>query len=289
MIPKVSVIIVSWNVREYMSRCLQSLEKCKNDGIEVIVIDNASTDGSADYIRQAFPTVTLITNTDNRGFGKAVNQGIVAAFSEYCFVLNPDTEVPCGAIARLYEFMETHHKVGIAGPHLITKAGTTIPSVRGNPTFVSQALVLLKLHHVLGFLPTLMRYFKRGFDYRKEQEVTQIMGTAMMIRKKVIDQVGGFDESFFLLFEEVDFCKCVKSVGWQICYVPSVEIIDYASQSFRQLTAVARARLFNTSLLYYAKKHWKKWQWRIMQILNYPSLGLAVLAQVFNIKPRVRP
>ncbi len=287
---KISVIIVSWNVRELIRACVKSLVNQDPAEKEIIVVDNASSDNTVDALRREFPQIIILANEKNKGFASAVNQGFKIARSPILFLLNPDTEVTPGALEAIVARMQAlPQQTAIVGLHLVTRSGQTIHSVRTLPTPWSQALVLLKLHHVLGFLPSLQNYFMRNFDYNHEQAVEQVMGSAMVIRHSLVQEIGTFDEKFFVFFEEVDFCARALKAGKKILYLPDIKIMDHAGQSFRQLTPIERAKLFNASFLLYATKYWEKSTVKIMTILSRISMVLAFMVQWFSIKPKVRP
>lgn len=254
---KVSFIIVSWNVEELLKECIQSiLRRSYFFPIEVIVIDNASRDGSVTMVSQNFPSVKLICNDKNKGFGAACNQGIAAAMGEYIFLLNPDSTLEDSALETLVSYMDTHPDVGMSAPQIRNGDGSIQQSIRGFPSSFSQLLILLKLRRWAPSLKALRRYFALDFDYTKnEQEVDQPMGAAMIIRSSVLKKIGVFDEQFFLWFEEVDLCKRMRDAGYAIRYISSAHVVHYTGKSFSQQSILERQKNFFRSCGRYVRKH----------------------------------
>jgi N-acetylglucosaminyl-diphospho-decaprenol L-rhamnosyltransferase len=253
-----SIIIVNWNVRDYLRRCLASIPK-QHGGytIETIVVDNASTDGSLDMLRHEFPWVTVEPLRSNRGFARANNAALSKAQGRYVFILNPDTEIQGKAIETMIRYMDNHLKCALVAPQIVNPDGSFQEgSVRRDPTFVSQVIILLKLQHAVAKQPMLQRYYATDFKPEHEQQIEQPMGAALFIRKSVLDRVGHFDEGFFLWFEEVDLCKRLRNAGEQIWYLPVVTIMHHGGKSFEQALPLAKQRLYNKSALHYFSKHY---------------------------------
>ncbi|MBI4272288.1 glycosyltransferase [Candidatus Uhrbacteria bacterium] len=254
---KLSIIIVSWNVNALLERCVQSIqEKVPQESAhEIIVIDNASYDGTSDMVRASLRGVKLIANKENRGFAAACNQGIRESRGEYVVFLNPDTELQKKTFEPLIDFLDTHQDVGIVGPRIMGGDGKVQHSVRGFPTPFVSLLIFLKLDRVLKFLPPVRKYYCLDFEYARTQEVDQPMGACLMIRKKVLDTIGMFDERFFLWFEEVDLCRRVREGGWKIFFVTDSSLTHRKAQSFSQQSIITRQMNFYTSASAYLLKH----------------------------------
>jgi GT2 family glycosyltransferase len=234
--------------------------------------------------REKFPQVDLTASTENLGFAKGNNLAIKKAHGRYILLLNPDTEILENALEKMVRFMDAHPECGIAGCKLLNQDLSLQPSVRAFPDLWSQIFILLKIHHLFPHSKAMYKYLVQGFDYEKTQEVDQVMGAFMMIRKEVFDKIGMLDENFWIWFEEVDFCKRTKGAGWKILYTPEAKIIHLYGQSFKQAMGVKKQKDFNRSLSYYFKKHGTKGEWLAIQILRPLSLVLAWLAQTFTKK-----
>jgi len=297
-----SIIIVNFNVKPLLSRCLESIfQEAQGLSYEVIVVDNASDDSSVEYLKDLvskrkelhpvkssafgrgaaeplFNRVKVIFNDKNLGFAKANNQGFKIAQGEFILFLNPDTETKPGALEKMIEFMKKNPDCGIAGPTLLGVNGKIQDSVRSFPGLFSQILIFLKLHHLFPLLRVFKKYFLYSFDYQKEQEVDQVMGAFLLTRREVIEEVGAFDENFYIWFEEVDFCFRAKKASWKVIYTPGSQILHYGGKSFAQIASFKKQKIFNQSAIYYFKKHHPRYQSLILEILNPLSLFLALLA-----------
>lgn len=278
-----SIIIVNWKVKDLLEKCLRSIfEQTKNISFEIFVVDNNSGDGSVEMIQAKFPQVNLTASAENLGFAKGNNLAIKKARGRYVLLLNPDTEILDNALEKMVRFMDAHPECGIAGCKLLNPDLSLQPSVRAFPSFASQIFILLKIHHLFPHSKAMYKYLVQDFDYEKTQEVDQVMGAFMMIRREAIEKIGLLDEKFWIWFEEVDFCKRAEAAGFKILYTPEAKIIHLYGQSFKQAMGVKKQKNFNRSLSYYFKKHGTKGEWLVIQILRPISLVLAWLAQTIK-------
>lgn len=281
----VSIIIVSWNVKPYLQQCLRSIFRYTKDiSFEVIVVDNASRDGSADMVATDFPQVKLIHNLKNRGFGAANNQGLAVATGQYIVFLNDDTEIQENIFLTLVKRFQNDHdatkKIGVLGCRLVNPDGSQQDSVRAFPKVFDQTIVLLKLHHL--FPQVLNRYLQKQFDYTLEQKVEQVMGAFMFVPKSVLKIVGGFDEAFFNWFEEVDFQQRILRAGFTVQYTPVVSCVHVKGSSFGQLSKPISQRMFNRSMRIYFYKHHSRLAYWWISVLSPISVGLAYVAQIIR-------
>lgn len=253
----VSVLIVTWNSSSTIVACLRAATAQAHEvSGKVIVVDNASSDGTPDLIRKEFPDVRMIANAENVGFAKANNQAARCAEGGYLLVLNPDTELRPGAVNAMREVLERDSTVAVVGPHLRYPDLRHQDSVRRFPTIASHALLLLKLSNVFPMLPAMRRYYAKDFKYEKEAVVDQVMGAAMMIRGSVFRDLNGFDESYWIWMEEVDFQKRVHDRGLRVVYTPNAEVVHHLGVSFSQTALSSRARRFaRSSVVYFFKHH----------------------------------
>lgn len=251
----ISVIIVTWNVCDELRRCLASLGESTAAPREIIVVDNDSSDTTREMIQKEFPRVTLIANEKNEGFAGAVNKGATCAHGDVFFILNPDTRVFPDTLDRLDETFATHPRAGVIGTMITNPDGSLQHSVRAFPTVVSQIFVLLKLHNFFPNLPPLQSYYRWDFDYTREQSVDQVMGASFAVRREVFERLNGFDEAFWIWFEEVDFCKRARAIGWDVLYVPSARILHEKGRSFAQVHPLIREWWLIRSMNHYFWKH----------------------------------
>ena len=220
---KLSVVIVSYNVRELLTACIDSVVKAA-EGIdtEVFVVDNDSADDTVEVIARDYPSVHLINNKENLGFSKANNIAIRQSEGEYVLLLNPDTVVAEGTLRGAVEFMDQHPEAGGAGVRMHNADGTLAPeSRRAVPT------PMVAARKMLGFTK---RYYMSYLPWDKPGKIEVISGAFMMLRRKAIDQVGMLDEDFFMYGEDIDLSYRLLKGGWQNWYLP-LDIIHYKGQS----------------------------------------------------------
>jgi N-acetylglucosaminyl-diphospho-decaprenol L-rhamnosyltransferase len=252
--PDLSVIIVNWNVRDLLRRCLHSilanLPACQ---LEIIVVDNGSTDGSPEMVRTEFPQVHLLANPDNRGFTGANNQGLAVARGRYVLLLNPDTEVVGDALETLVAFADVHPDVGVVGPQLLNPDGTVQSSRRRFPTL---ATALLESTWLQPYAPRrlLARYYVLDRPDDEVQDVDWVTGAALMARREAVEQVGPLDEGFFMYSEELDWCRRFRAAGWRVVYLPTARVIHHEGKSSEQVLP-ARHIHFQTSKIRYFRKY----------------------------------
>ncbi len=254
--PDLSIIIVSWNVRDLLHACLLSLTSgpCPLT-TELIVVDNASADGSAEMVAAEFSQARLIANASNRGFTAANNQGLAQAQGRYVLFLNPDTEVVGDALATMVAYMDVHPAVGALGPQLRYGDGSPQPSRRRFPTLATALFESTPLawHWPPACNPWARRYHMADTPDDQTQTVDWVVGAALLVRRAALDQVGGFDEGYFMYSEELDLCRRIKAAGWEIHYFPHAQIIHHEGKSSEQVVA-ARHIYFHTSRVRYFRK-----------------------------------
>jgi GT2 family glycosyltransferase len=274
--PPISVIIVSWNVKEYLKYCLDSLKIGVKDSLcEVVVVDNASGDGSADMVREYYPWVKLMALEKNVGFAAANNLAFKQTNGEILLLLNPDTEVENGFFEVLLDFYKQSSSVGVVGGKIINKNGTIQPSVRRFPGLWSSLLDSLKL---LRRFPALApHYLAKDFDYSKTQMTDQVMGACFAIRRELWQKLNGFDEDFWIWFEETDFCKRVWQEGIEVWYNHQMVIKHIGAASFNQLSYLERHKLFTHSLLHYLSKHNSRIIWFLVWLASRPMFLITYL------------
>jgi len=283
-----SVAIVSWNVAPLLDRCLRSIyaslsqkvEKlgtsppksprgqrplgvsstsCRPLTIEVIVVDNASTDGSAQLVRESHPQVQLIANPTNAGFARANNQAIAKSQGRFILLLNSDTEVLGDALARMVGYMEAHPEVGVLGPQLLNADGSVQPSRRRFPTLATAFVESTIVQPWCSQGRLLSRYYVRDVPEDLPQEVDWLVGACLMVKRQVVEEVGSLDEHFFMYSEEMDWCYRIKRKGWKVAYLPTAQVIHHEGKSSEQAVA-SRHIYFNSSKVYYFHKHFGHWQ-----------------------------
>jgi len=254
MSANVAAIVVSYNVRELLLACLASLEAARRRGelSTIVVVDNASHDGSADAARCEFPTVTVI-EAPNNGYGAGANVGIAATNEEYLLILNPDTVVQPGSVAELTRYLNSHPEVGLVGPRLRYPDGSIQPTRRRFPQRLTPLFESTIFERWWPGNPWSRHYHLRDVPDDGPQEVDWVVGAAMLVRREAIEQAGPFDESFRMYSEEVEWCWRLRRFGWTIAYNPSAEITHHEGASTIQNVA-ARLVDFDTSRVHLANR-----------------------------------
>lgn len=220
------VVIVTYNSLTFIGDCLESLANYPPSlmPMQVWVVDNASSDGTAAYVRQHFPAVQVIENRRNLGFAGGCNSGIRASAGEYVLLLNPDARVSAGALDVLLSYMARFPQAGAAGPLLFGEDGEVQPSCRSFPTLRAVALRGLGLDRLFPSSRLLQRYLLSDWDHREARPVDWVLGACMLLRRQALERVGLFDEGFFMYYEDIDWCLRAKREGWQIHYVPQARV-----------------------------------------------------------------
>ena len=266
-----SVIIVNWNTRDLLLQCLESVYQsvCGKE-IEVFVVDNGSIDGSLSVARERFPETRFIENRKNLGFAKANNQALGLSSGDYILLLNPDTLVKNGAIEKLLAFMEAHPGAGGAGAQLLNSGGTRQNSIANFPSLATELIPKRLLRWL----------FPKAFPgkekkYSEPIEVDSVIGACMILRREVIEQVGGLDEDYFLFMEETDWCYRMRKAGWKIYHIPQAEVYHFQGKSVEVKKMKAKVEYYRSRYLFF-KKHKGGLQWLVLHM----GLTIRLLAEL---------
>ena len=274
--PEISIVVVNWNTRDLLRACLKSIYANMDDiAFEVIVVDNASQDDSADMVEQEFPDAVLIRSKENLGFTGGYNTGLRRARGDFLMIVNSDLELLPGSAAGMMDFMKKHPDVGMVGPKLISPDGTVQVNGQRFPTFIREVLGLTRLYRNrfirewhdmnLGPLRT---------DFTVDAEVDALAGACLLTTRAVVDAVGLLDERFFMYYEDVDWCLRVKQAGWKVYYLGDVGVIHVASQSaIKYGLPKANAVLFASQYLYW-RKHQGLLRAGALRLLSYWLLAM---------------
>jgi GT2 family glycosyltransferase len=221
----VSVVVVTWNSLGTIERCLRSVE-----GVETIVVDKGSTDGTVAFVGEHFPAVTLVEQ-ENRGMGGGNNTGIRRARGRYVFLLNADAWVVGGGLAALVAVADAKPRAAVVGPRLLNPDGSLQRSVRGDPTLWRLATEYLFLRKLAPRSRLLNAFYGAGFAYDRPLEVESLYGAALLVRRAAADEVGLFDESFFMFSEETDWLRRFREAGWKVIFSPAGEVVHVGGAS----------------------------------------------------------
>ncbi|MFA5247683.1 MAG: glycosyltransferase family 2 protein [Patescibacteria group bacterium] len=269
-----SIIIVSWNVRECLKDCLSRIFLSQTDFfLEVFVVDNNSADETAAMVRADFPQVKLIANSENRGFAKANNQAFRESIGRYALLLNPDTLSNEKTFNNLINWLDDNQQASISGCLLLDEDNKILKHVRKFPTLFDQLVIILKAPHI--FPAVLNNYLRKDFNYSVAQKVDSVRGGFMAIRRETLSKIIGeerlkkgelLDERYFLWFEEVDLCRSAHAVGLEVWYTPDTSCVDLVGASFSQLPRLNTQKYFRASMLKYFKKWHPAWQVFILRL-----------------------
>ena len=273
----VSIVIVNWNTREMLGDCLASV--CQTAGhleMEVLVVDNGSTDGSAEMVRASFPQVHLIENADNVGFAQANNQAVRESNGRYVVLLNSDTEVHPGALERLVQFMDLDPEAGGCGPRLLNADGSLQASCHPMLTPGREFWRLV-------FLERLWRratYPQHRWDVEAPRQVEVIKGACLLLRRKALEQVGPLDEQYFMYTEEMDLCYRLAQAGWELWWVPQAVVTHHGEASSKQVREAMYVQLYRSKVQFYRKtggEHRAAYFKRLVRLAYWPRLAVATL------------
>jgi len=216
----IAIIIVNWNTRDILGQCLQSVFASQTaKQFEVWVVDNGSSDGSKQMIKDSYPRTRLISNCDNVGFARANNQAVELSSGDYVMLLNPDTMVEKDVIEILANYLDENPEIGAVGPRLLNPDGTLQESAYPEPTLVREFWRMFHLDRFYYYA----EYPMDSWSEKEAKEVDVLMGACLLIRRKALDQVGLLDEEFFVYSEEVDLCTRIRNYGWRISWLPKIQ------------------------------------------------------------------
>jgi len=297
-----SIVIVNWNTRDLLTQCLESvasdpdlsIERGENlsatsltppagHGLwptEAWVVDNASSDGSSQMVRERFPWVRLIENRKNLGFAAANNQAMRQAQGRYVLLLNSDTEVRPGALPALLQFMEDHPSAGAGGARLLSCDGSLQLSCHPMLTPGREFWRLLFLDRIW----PRASYPMHHWDPDLPRRVEVIKGACLLLRREALDQVGLLDERYFIYTEELDLCYRLAQAGWELWWVPQAEVLHHEAQSTRQVAEEMYVQLYRSKVQFYRKsggpnqvQRFKRW----LRLAYWPRLAASTLGSSF--------
>jgi len=246
----ISFIIVNWNTRDLLRGCLDSIAiTVKIPTYEIIVVDNASSDGSTDMLAREYPSVQVIANAENRGFGAANNQAFAVMKGRYALLINTDAVLTEGAVEKLWRFAEAHPRAAIVCGQLLNADGSKQNSIAAFPTMLSLFLNTSLLEYLFPG-----RYPSKRYEHREPLEVESAIGACMMVRSQALKEVSFFDERYFFFFEETDLAYAMKRAGWAVYQVPDAHIYHFQGQSIGHNTQ-SRIEFYRSRYQFLRKWH----------------------------------
>ena len=286
-----SICILTWNQPDLLPRCVAScLAEIQRERIaaEIIVIDNASPDGSPQKVANLSPLVRLIRNEENLGFSKANNIAIRMSQGRYVLILNDDTEFRPGSLGLLLRVMDADPRIGAVGPKFLNPDGSLqrsnapkrLPRLRG---MVSE---LLNLDFVLEKFPLTRDLLTNRRDPEWGGEAEQIDGACFLARRQALDAVGLFDERFYFLFEDSDLCYRLEKAGWRVWYSPEAQVVHYGAASFKKVARSRRSAMYFEGLIRYFRKHSSPGRFMLFRLALAVTLCLKIsLAVLLSLSP----
>lgn len=280
-----SILIVNYNTAALTLQCLRSVFQSKGDyAFEVIVIDNASSDVSVEQIERQFPQVKLICNKENVGFAAANNQGIARAQGKYILLLNSDTVVREDTFDTMISFMEAHPRVGASGCKIVLPDGSLDKACkRGFPTPSAAFFYAFGIARWFPNNPYFNQYHMSHLDPDQQYPIDCLVGAFMLVRKTVIDQVGGLDETFFMYGEDIDWCYRIKQAGWEIYYYPRTEIVHHKGGSSRNKPLKIIYEFHRAMILFHRKHYRTKYPFYINGLV-YMGVGIKFILSLIKNK-----
>ncbi len=277
-----SIVIVNWNTCELLAQCLQSVyQTTTNLNAELLVVDNASNDGSSVMVSTRYPRVQLLQNAENVGFARANNQGIRSSIGRYVLLLNSDTEIRPGALETMIAFMDQHPDAAAAGARLLNADGSLQPSCH-------PILTAGREFWRLFFLEPLHRratYDMAHWDPQIPRQVETIKGACLLLRRAALGQVGLLDEQYFMYTEEMDLCLRLLRAGWKLYWIPQAQVVHYGEASSRQVAEAMYIQLYR-SKVQFQRKFWGKRQaqyFKTLMFLAYlPRAALVSFGSLVN-------
>lgn len=272
----IAAVIINYNTCQELQACLGSINP--EDASEVVVVDNNSSDGSVEMVRSKYPWVTLLANKTNLGYGAAANQAIGNSTARYVLLLNSDTRLQPGSLKALGHYLDQHPRAAIVGPRLEGSDGTLQASCYPFPTpldtFLENSTCAIFFgRHIRRYVPGIRGLYWRTWSHDSPRIVPWLKGAALAIRREAFNAVGGFDESFFMYFEDADLCYRLGKVGWEVHFAPVTTVVHLGGASTEKVRAEMAVQLLDSTELFY-KRHSSQFSIAVMKVI-VRSLTLA--------------
>lgn len=278
-----SIIIVNWNTRDLLRECLQSIFKNPPQvEFEVFVVDNASTDGSVEMVRENFPQVNLIENQENIGFARANNQGIRASSGKYVFLLNSDTLIFPDTLANLLSFADARPTAGIVGCKVLDRDGRIdYGCARHFPTIGGEFFNITYLNKVFPKNRLIGRYQMRYWEHNDSREVDCVLGACMLLRRDMLNQVGLLDERYFMYGEDIELCWRAKKRGYEVYFCSDAVIQHFGASSTRQVRPWMRREGIRSMYLFFAN-HYDRFYASLYLMMLPLAISINIMTKIFK-------
>lgn len=256
---RASLVVVNYNTASDLRACLASAREKLGD-VEVVVVDNGSSDGSPEMVREEFPWVRLVENPGNPGYASACNRGIAATREPYVFILNSDVEFQADGLEELLDFLDAHPEVGALGPMVLNSDGTVQMSCRRFPSMLENAV-----HGLAGDIwpdnPLTRSYQMKDLERNEPCEVDWVSGAAMLLRREAAERVGGFDEAYFMYVEDVDICWRLREAGYRVFFHPGFRLVHHIGKTSSQQSTRMLYHHHRSMFVFFRKRYrgWRRW------------------------------
>ena len=272
----IGVVVVNYNAGDHLLRCVESVQAHAGDAVvELVIVDNASRDGSMVRLAEMHPHVQRVENRDNRGFAAAVNQGIHSTTAPYVFVLNPDAEITGGTLAGLLKLADDRPRAGAIGPLVRDLDGSLYPSARKVPT-IGEAVGHAFLHPFNPENRFSRAYTMAAWDRASEREVSWVSGSCVLLRRAALEEIGLFDDGYFMYAEDADLCTRLRRAGWTVLFTPELEVTHERGVSTGNSKRMIRVH--SDSIYRYFAKHYATGWKRVL--LPFAWLALRARAEL---------
>jgi len=292
MKPDLSIIMVTWNSRVDIAKCLESLEAfCTGSDFEIILLDNASDDGTADYVTAHFPNVHVKASKVNTGFARGNNLAAQKAAGRYLLFLNPDTWVDEDIVSAMVHFLDSHPQAGACAPRILNPDGSLQRgAMRTLPTLETLLYELSGLSRLFPRSRRFGRYMMTWWDHNDQREVEQPAGACIAMRREVFAQIGGFDEGYFMYYEDVELCHAVLAAGWKIYFLPQTQVYHRGGQSASQAVQKNFPEFYRSQYRYFRRRHGRLAAWVAKLLVGVAELGkLAALSPLLPMERFLPP
>ena len=280
----ISIIIVSYNVKNFLRLCLESvLISLQGTHSEIIVVDNNSIDGTADMVREHYRGIRLISNARNQGFAVACNQGINDSSGRYVLILNPDTVVQADTITKCMVFMEEHDEAGALGPRLIGRDGRFLPeSKRGIPFPAAAFFRFTHLYRLFPGSATVNRYYMGHIAEDETSAVDAVTGAFLFMRREALEKAGLFDERYFMFGEDIDLCIQIRLAGYSVYYYPGVTITHFKGRSGAMSSYRGLGHFYRSMHLFIEKNLSSRYIFPVRALLHVGVAGVALVSFILR-------
>ncbi len=285
-----SLIIVSWNAKDHLINCLNSILKFRKNGWEIIVVDNGSTDGGPDVVENQFPMVQMIKNNENLGFARANNIGIRVSTGRYVCFINSDVIVQDGCIEKLMEVMDQNPSVGMCGPKILNPDGTLQPSCQNFPGVWNNFCHAIGLNCIFPHSAFFSEPYMKYWPHDSVRRVDALNGCFWIVRRTALDHVGLLDENFFIYGEDVDWCKRFHDTGWDVVFFPQAQAVHFGAASSSRAPIRFYIEMQKADLFYWRKHHGRifAFVYRLIVLLRHVVRLIARMIE-YVLRPANRP